>query len=158
ELLSIPGTYGIEQRIDGVLVPLSQLGGGVRATTTSGLYSLNESSGGDSGWENAGSGVTFTTYTGKWLIQLTAQCEVSGSRAAARFGFNIAGHEAPDNDRSAMITDPSGAGIIATVSYAELVNGQPGTYTVNPHFRLIAGPSQAAGAGWSNRTIIVTPY
>src|SRR5690606_14412722 len=73
ELLSIPGQYGIEQRINGVLVPLSQLGGGVRASTTTGTFNLNEQDAGDSGWTAAGSGVSFTSYTGKWLIQLSAQ-------------------------------------------------------------------------------------
>ncbi|MCS7477509.1 hypothetical protein ACFFQW_36005 [Umezawaea endophytica] len=132
---------------------------------TPGPLNQSQGTGTSSGYVESGNDVTFTTYSGRFLIMLTAQVDLSGARSAARFsyaayadldGANIAASDA----RAAMVLDPGAAmGIQQTVAYSNTHNvGGYAHITVKPAFKLTAGPAFAAAAIWTNRSVIVHPF
>lgn len=139
----------------------TSFGAGGDASVTPADLDIFQTAGTDSGFDPAGNPVTVTTYTGKWLIMLSARCEIAGNKAASWFGFSVTGAQtmAADSARAAIVTDP-GVGLILTSTYAGLFTGTPGEITIQPEFRLLAGPGVGADADvtWSNRAAIILPY
>lgn len=131
---------------------------GTVASFDAAAFVQSQGAGADSGFQAAGPAAVCTSWTGKWLVQLTASLDLSGTRCAGRFGFSVAGAQTltADNARAAMQTDVSGAGVICTVAYSGVFTGAPGELAVQPAFRLTSGPSSSSAAVWTNRSLIVT--
>lgn len=155
-ILRYRSTYFILGR---TLVPGTSKFAGTTASFTAGA--LNQSIGAalDTGYVASGAAAVTTTHTGKWLIQITASLDMSGTRCAGRAGFSVTGAQTiPASDaNAAMTTDVSGAGVITTVAYSGLFTGAPGQISVQPVFKLTSGPTSSSAAVWTNRSLIVTP-
>lgn len=137
----------------------TSFGAGGDASVTPEDLDLAALTGLDTGFDPSGNPVTVTTYTGKWLILLSARCEIAGNKAASWFGYSVSGAQtiAADAARAAIVTDP-GVGMILTATYSGLHTGAPGEITIQPEFRLLAGPGAPADVIWSNRAAIILPY
>lgn len=158
--------FGLEQLVGSTFVPLAALAGGAVPDVVPDEESLIESAGSSTSYENldtVGPSVTFTTYTGKWLILLVAHAGVS-TETAARMSYSASGEQSVSaaDARSSLLTDPGTAmGIQNSVIYANVHTGAPGEITVTAKYRCIppaAGPPANGVASWQNRALIVIPY
>lgn len=129
---------------------------------TPGAFNQGQAANTTSGYVANGNTVTFTSYTGNWLVLLNAQIELSGLRAAARFSYSASGAQtvAASDARAAMTNDDGGGmGVLLTLTYSNThEGGAPGVITVTPQFKLTSGPTAASAAIWTNRSVIVLSY
>lgn len=164
-LTSVPGQYGVEVFTSNQWVPLASTAEGALSATDPSQLLVSAPAGQTVGWLDAGPDVTFTTYTGRITVILTANVTQEGYRASSYASYRLlSGGITQNTEQGIIVGNVVSAGMGGPKnSFAYSRNHQiaPGTYTLRMTYFGTSGLSEQGGgalnATYQSRTIIVIP-
>lgn len=151
------GGFGLEQIIGSDWVPLAALAGGAVANYKSTTVDLDTTGSGDTGFTGTDLSVSFKSYTGKYILIVSAGRALVAN-GTAYMGYTVSGAQTiPATSTRTAALSASGF-VISSNTHIEVRTGSPGDMTLTAKYGLTGSGSGSATGAWSNRAVVVLPF